>query len=290
MDMVEEFNRGIQRSMAADGSHCLFPNVMPWSHILHSAAYTVIATETGCRVHDVDCDADTGECLIVAGADGGLCKTLSSSRQLLHLKCVTAACRSRCDIPGVEHYSQALLHQLHALADTPPLGIGDAETAGIVDSILACDTCSVLAHTLLLLPLDVPATVSTLVRHTTALLHRATVLQAVAATLRDASPSLLSAAARVCVADIGTGASAIFPLLGARRFGWSFLALDSNADALHHARARPPRRAPRSPCEDAPRAPPAPSNCATRVWAKAAPTRPIWSACCRPRSPKNQQN
>jgi 23S rRNA A1618 N6-methylase RlmF len=43
--------------------------------------------------------------------------------------------------------------------------------------------------------------------------------------------------AQVCVADIGTGASAIFPLMGARRFGWSFVALDSNQDALSHARA-----------------------------------------------------
>jgi 23S rRNA A1618 N6-methylase RlmF len=46
-----------------------------------------------------------------------------------------------------------------------------------------------------------------------------------------------AAAADVCVADIGTGASAIFPLMGARRFGWSFVALDSNEDALSHARA-----------------------------------------------------
>lgn len=46
-----------------------------------------------------------------------------------------------------------------------------------------------------------------------------------------------AAATSVCVADIGTGASAIFPLIGARRFGWSFIALDSSADALEHARA-----------------------------------------------------
>jgi hypothetical protein len=205
-DMVEEFNRGIERSMAPDGQRCLFPNVMPWSHVLHAAAYTIIATEVGCRVHDVDCDRSTGECLIVAGAAGGLCKTLSSSRQLLHLKCVTSACRSRCDIPVVEQYSHTLLHQLQALVDIPPLGIENAEIAGIVDSILACDTCSVLAHTLLLLPLDVPATVSILVRQTTALLHRATLIQSVIAVLWDSSPSsaaashVLSAAARLCAA------------------------------------------------------------------------------------------
>ena len=111
-DMVEDFNRGIERRMAPDGQHCLFPNVMPWSHILHAAAYTIIATEVGCRVHDVDWDSNTGECLIVAGAAGGLCNTLSSSRQLLHLKCVTSACRSRCDIPVIEAYSYTLLHQL----------------------------------------------------------------------------------------------------------------------------------------------------------------------------------
>jgi 23S rRNA A1618 N6-methylase RlmF len=51
--------------------------------------------------------------------------------------------------------------------------------------------------------------------------------------LQDAA----AAAEGVCVADIGTGASAIFPLLGARRFGWSFLALDSNEEALGHARS-----------------------------------------------------
>jgi 23S rRNA A1618 N6-methylase RlmF len=45
-----------------------------------------------------------------------------------------------------------------------------------------------------------------------------------------------AAPTNVCIADIGTGASAIFPLLGARQFGWSFVALDSNADALAHAR------------------------------------------------------
>ncbi len=205
-DMVEEFNRGIERSMAPDGQHCLFPNVMPWSHILHAAAYTIIATEVGCRVHDIDWDSSTGECLIVAGAAGGLCKTLSSSRQLSHLKCLTSACRSRCDIPVVEQYSQSLLHQLQALADTDTLGI-DLEIIGIVDSILACDTCSVLVHTLLLLPLDVPATVSILVRQTTTLLYRATLIQAVIAMLRDSSSEssasasrVLSAAARVCAA------------------------------------------------------------------------------------------
>jgi 23S rRNA A1618 N6-methylase RlmF len=46
-----------------------------------------------------------------------------------------------------------------------------------------------------------------------------------------------AAPASVCIADIGTGASAIFPLLGARRFGWSFVALDSNSEALEHARS-----------------------------------------------------
>lgn len=176
--------------------------------------YTILATEVGCRVHDVDCDSHSGECLIVAGASGGLCKTLSSSRQLLHLKCVTSACRSRSDIPVVEQYSHTLLHQLQALADTPPLGVDNPETAGIVDSILTCDTCSVLVHTLLLLPLDVPATVSILVRQTTALLHRATLVQAVLAVLWDSSPAsaaashVLSAAARVCAAaDSGMSSS-----------------------------------------------------------------------------------
>ena len=205
-DMVEDFNRGIERRMAPDGQHCLFPNVMPWSHILHAAAYTIIATEVGCRVHDVDWDSNTGECLIVAGAAGGLCKTLSSSRQLLHLKCVTSACRSRCDIPVIEAYSYTLLHQLQTLVEAPPLGIDNLETAQIVDSVLGCDTCSVLVHTLLLLPLDVPSTVSVLVRQTTVLLHRATLIQSVVAVLRDASAStaaasrVMHAAARVCAA------------------------------------------------------------------------------------------
>jgi hypothetical protein len=227
--MVEEFNNGLQRSMAPDGQHCLFPNVMPWSHILHAAAYTIISTEVGCRVHDVDWDSSTGECLIVAGAAGGLCKTLSSSRQLLHLKCVASACRSRCDIPVVEQYSQTLLHQLQALAEVPPLGVNDPETEGIVDTILTCDTCSVLTHTLLLLPLDVPSTVSTLVIQTTALLHRATLVQAVMAVLWDSSPSspagsiLLSAAARVCaVAESGGSSSPSEGSVGWARFLLSF--------------------------------------------------------------------
>jgi len=52
--------------------------------------------------------------------------------------------------------------------------------------------------------------------------------------LQDAAAA---APTSVCVADIGTGASAIFPLLGARRFGWSFVGLDSSAEALEHAGA-----------------------------------------------------
>lgn len=51
---------------------------------------------------------------------------------------------------------------------------------------------------------------------------------------------------QVRVSDIGTGANAIYPLIGVAEYGWSFVATDIDADALRSARAILTGR-PRSP-------------------------------------------
>ncbi len=91
-EMVEEFNRGIERSMAPDGQHCVFPNVMPWSHVLHAAAY---ATPFPCSIFVTLC-LDTPSWRRKSAAECTTSTATATQASVSSLPALQAACARPC--------------------------------------------------------------------------------------------------------------------------------------------------------------------------------------------------